>query len=536
MRLLSRLFGKKNKPWDDNLDIGQRQQQTEKMKLRRDLRGNLDTLTKLCGHSADVRIRRFRFGGQIDAAVVTIDGMVANSAVEEILKALMIESRDTGPLPRGGRDLAAAVEDLVVVSSAQWSDSFGELFGRMAIGDTVVLLDGCSEALACETTGWQTRHITEPNAEITVRGPREGFVESIMVNTSLIRRRIRVPHLWVEHLEIGSLTQTSVAMVYIKGLVREGVLEELRDRLGRIDIDGVLESGYVEDFITDQPFTIFPLLLRTERPDVVCSSLLEGRVAVLVNGSPHALVLPAELSMFVQAPDDYYEKVPIGSFVRILRWMSVIIATFLPAAYVAIINFHQELLPTALLLRIVATREGVPFPVIAEVLIMDLLFEILREAGIRLPAAIGPAISIVGALVLGEAAISAGLVSPAVVIVIALTAIASFAIPIFSVAIAFRLLRFFFLFLGAAFGLFGLQFGLLLIIIHLCSLRSFGVPYMAPLGPLIMRDMKDNFVRLWWWAQRTRPTLVGRDDVRQPRGQGPALPPFRKSQETGDRK
>ena len=224
----------------------------------------------------------------------------------------------------------------------------------------------------------------------------------------------------------------------------------------------------------------------------------------------------------MQAPDDYYEPLPIGSLIRLLRYVSLLISLLLPGFYVAVINFHQELLPTTLLLRITASREGVPFPVIAEVLLLDALFEILREAGVRLPAAIGPAISIVGALILGDAAIRAGMVSPAVVIVIALTAIAGFTAPAFSLGISFRILRFTYTIMGAVFGLFGVQFIILLTVMHLCSLRSFGYPYLNPLAPLIWQDMKDNLVRTWWWGMRERPKLLGqREPQRIPPGQAP---------------
>ena len=535
MQFIRRLLGRASEPPpDDRMDISQRHEQTQKMKLASGLEANLKTLSQLCGDSADLRIRRFTIS-QLPAAQICLDGMVEDTAVEEILRALMIDTRKMGLDPGTRRELIKSLENLMVVANINRVDGFGDLFARMALGDTAILVDGHAEAILCETTGWQTRAIKEPDAEMSVRGPREGFVESVITNISLIRRRIRVPHLWVENHEIGKLTRTTVSIVYIKGLATEDVLGELRERIGRIEIDGILEGGQLEDYIEDTPYTLFPMLLRTERPDVVCRSLLEGRVAVLVNGTPHALILPAEFSTFLQAPDDYYERVPIGSFIRVLRWASALLAIMLPAVYVAVTNFHPELIPVALALRISATREGVPFPLIVEVLGLGLLFEILREAGLRLPAAIGPAISIVGALVVGEAAIRAGLVSPAVVVVIALTAIAGFGIPVFSAAIAFRLLQLTYTLLGAAFGLLGVQFGLLLTVVHLCSLRSFGVPYLTPVAPFIVQDMKDNVLRSWWWSLETRPKLIGyREPKRQPSGQMPS--PGETSGEGGEEK
>ncbi|MEW6229663.1 MAG: spore germination protein, partial [Bacillota bacterium] len=388
--------------------------------------------------------------------------------------------------------------------------------------NSAIIFDGTPKALICATQGFETRTIDEPPAETVIRGPREGFVESIRTNISLIRRRIKSPNLWIEKFTLGHLTRTDVAMVYIKGLATEELVQEVRQRVSRIETDGILESGQVEEFIEDSPFAVFPLVFRTERVDRVVSQILEGKVAIITDGTPFVLVVPMTFPVLLQAPDDYYEKVPIGTFLRFLRFVAFGASVILPATYVAIITFHQELLPTELLLRISAAKEGVPFPVLFEVFMMELLFELLREAGIRLPRAIGPAVTIVGALVLGDAAIRAGLVSPPVVIIVALTAIASFTVPTFSFGIAARLMRFVFIVLGGMFGLFGVQFGVLVLVIFLSSLRSFGQPFLSPMAPMIIRDWKDLYVRMWHWGMRTRPLLTGsREPVRVPEGQMP---------------
>ncbi|NLO26452.1 MAG: spore germination protein [Clostridiales bacterium] len=522
MRIHRRKKEKTGDPLKDNMDLSQRYQEVQKMKLEPGLEQNLQTLQQVCGYSQDLKIRRFNINGQIPAALVYLDDMVNTLSVEEILRVLMVDVQRIEGWQKDRSLLRSAIKDLLIINSVEETDSIGELFLKMTHGNTALLVEGQAAAFVCGTVDIKNRDITEPLSETNIRGPRDGFVESLCINITLIRRRIRVPHLWIETFEIGSLTKTQVAIAYIKGLADEKMLEELRSRLERIDTDAILESGYIEQYIEDQPFTLFPLTLRTERPDIVCSSILSGRVAVLVTGSPHVLVLPADFPMFFQASDDYYEKPPQGSFVRILRWIGAIISVFLPGFYVAVVNFHQELLPTALLLRVTASREGVPFPVIAEILIMEVLFEVLREAGIRLPVAVGPAISIVGALVLGEAAIRAGIVSPAVVIVVAMTAIANFSNPVFSMAIVLRILRFAFTILAAVFGLFGIQFGILLLVVHLCSLRSLGIPYMSPLAPNIPSDMKDNFLLAPIWARTTRPKILGRrEPVRQSPGQMP---------------
>lgn len=507
---------------DDNMDISQRYHEVQQMKLVSSLEQNLQLLMQICGNSPDVKYRRFNINKQIPGAIIYLDNMIHNIMVEKILRALMIDTQKMECSYGDDKLLYSAIKNLLTVNNLEEVDNIGDLFYETTFGNVVLLVEGLSVAFVCGAADLKSRDVSEPASETNIRGPRDGFVERLCINLTLIRRRIQVPHLWVENFEIGSLTKTMVSIVYLKGLADEKMLEELRTRLKRIDIDGVLESGYIEQYIEDQPFTLFPLTLRTERPDAACSSILSGRVVVLVTGSPHALILPAQFPMFFQASDDYYEKVPFGAFVRTLRWFGAIISVLLPGFYVAIVNFHQELLPTALLLRITATREGVPFPVIAEILIMEILFEILREAGIRLPAAVGPAISIVGALVLGEATIRAGMVSPAVVIIIALTAIANFSTPVFSMAISLRVLRFIFTILAAIFGLFGLQFGILLLLVHLCSLRSLGIPYMSPLGPLTWQDMKDNILVSWIWTRTSRPKLIGhREPLRQKPGQAP---------------
>lgn len=503
----------------NGLDISEREVVTGQLKLSASLETNLKNIKEATGDSVDLGIRRFRVGGsQVKGAIVYLDGMVDSRAIEQLIEDLTIELFKTRiDLADSLAVYEAAKETLVPQKSVEEVSDFAGLWDKVSMGGTGALFDGTNKALVIETRGWKTRSVEEPAAETTLRGEREGFIESLRVNTSLLRRRIRTPHLQIKSVFVGSLTKTEVAYAYIKGLASDDLVREVHDRLEKIDIDGVLESGYLEEYIEDTSFTLFPLMERTERPDRVAASLLEGKLAVFTEGTPFVLVLPTQLSTLLQAPDDYYERLPIGSFIRVVRFIAFTMSIILPGFYVAVVNFHQELLPTVLLMRIAASREGVPFPAVVEVLIMEFLFEVLREAGVRLPRAIGPAVSIVGALILGDAAIRAGLVSPAVVITVALTAIASFSAPVFSLAIAARLLRFIFIVLGGAFGLFGIQFGLLIMLTHLSALRSFGRPYLAPFAPLIARDLKDTLARVWWWRMTTRPKL---DAFREPKRQG----------------
>jgi spore germination protein KA len=309
-------------------------------------------------------------------------------------------------------------------------------------------------------------------------------------------------------MKIGSVSKTDVSIVYIKGIAKDEIVKEIRSRLDRIEIDSILESGYIEQLIEDQSMTTFPTLYHTERPDMVAGNLLEGRVAIVVNGTPFVLLAPTVFIQFFQSVEDYYGRADIATALRFLRILIFFISIIGPASYIAGTTFHQEMIPTQLLIAIAAQRETVPFPAFIEALIMEVAFEILREAGVRMPRAVGSAISIVGALVIGQAAVQAGIVSPAMVIVVAITAIANFATPAFAIAISARLLRFIFMVAAATFGFYGIMLGILLLAVHLTSIRSFGVPYLAPMAPLIPANLGDTIVRLPMWAQKTRPKLI----------------------------
>ncbi len=496
--------------------LRERDEILEKELLKKDLEKNIDLIKKYSGGSVDIIIRTLSFAG-MPAACVFLDGQVNTETLGNILRSIIHEPQKVNleKVP-AKRALEVLTEKLLLVGEISQENRLAKIFSRLFGGETLILVAGVAEGLLCDTRGPKTRAIDEPEGETNIRGPREGFVENLRINTSLLRRRIRSPHLWIDSTSLGKITKTDVAIVYLKGIAREELIAEVKTRLEKINIDGILESGTIEEFITDDHFTPFPLIFRTERPDIITAGLLEGKVAILTDGTPFALLVPMAFEAMLQSPDDYYENPYIGSLIRILRMLSYISSILLPGLYVAVVNFHPALLPSALLLRIVATRQEVPFPVIFEVIFLQLIFEVLREAGLRLPRAIGSAISIVGALILGEAAIQASLVSPMVVIVIAGTAIASFTVPAFNLGVSARILIFFFIILGGVFGLFGIQVGVLLLLVHLTALRSFGQPYMYPLAPMVTGDLKDSLVRTWWWFMNTRPqTTAGKEPWRQ---------------------
>lgn len=375
-------------------------------------------------------------------------------------------------------------------------------------GNTIVFIDGSVTALSAGTEALKQRAVEDASSQSVVRGPREGFTESLRENTALVRRRIQNPKLRIEERKLGDQTQTTVAVMYIEGNADPEVLNELRRRLDAAELDSVLESNYIEEMIQDRHYSPFPTVYNTERPDVTASALLEGRIAILVEGTPFVLVVPALLVQFFQSSEDYYQRSDFASLVRLLRYFCFAIALLTPSFYIAITTFHQEMIPTTLLISLIGQREGIPFPAFLEAFIMEITFEILREAGIRLPKSIGQSVSIVGTLVIGQAAVDAGLVSAAMVIVVSITAIANFALPAFNVGISVRMLRFVLMAIAASFGLYGMIIAMIILGMHLCSLESMGIPYMTSFAPFRWQSQKDTFIRL---SRRTMKKYFGQN-------------------------
>lgn len=476
------------------------------------LEENMEVVKRELGNSTDLVTRTVRMEaiGQIEVGILYTEGLVDKSLISNFMESLMVHAHKREiPSDEALADepLSLIKDFMLTMGGVELLDDFDELFNAVLTGDTVLLVEGCTQGFIVNTKQWEDRGVQETSVQTVVRGSREAFSESLRTNTALVRRRINNRHLWLETKQIGKMTQTKVSVMYIKGVADENVIAEVQRRLNRIDIDGILESGNIEELIQDAAFTPFPTIYNTERPDSVAAGLLEGRVAILVDGTPIVLLVPAIFVQFFQSPEDYYQRSDFG-LLRMLRLLSFFIALLGPSIYVAITTFHQEMLQTNLLMSIAAQREGVPFPAAVEAMLMELTFELLREAGVRMPRAVGSAISIVGALVLGEAAVQAGLVSPATVIVVSITAITSFVFPSFSMSIPIRMLRFGLMALAASFGLIGVFVGLIALCLHLCTLRSFGVPYMSPLAPLNLADQRDTLLRLPIWMMHTRPYFL----------------------------
>lgn len=503
----------KNRPLlSSNKDI-----QKDSQSLSVNLNENLRLFQMIFTDCSDVVFRSFLIGNQIEALLIYIDGLADLEEIDSnLLSPLMQDITEHQDM------MNQLKKNKIAVANVKEIDSVIEGKESILSGNPLLLMEGEKRALSLGLSKWEKRSIEEPVAEGVVRGPREGFIENLRVNTALLRRKIKSQDLKMKSMKIGRYTKTDVVIAYIEGLVDHTLLEEVQNRLQRIDLDGVLESGYIEELIEDHPFSPFPQILDTERPDVVAANLLEGRVAILIDETPFVLVLPITFFSLLQAPEDYYQRFLVSNCIRWLRYVFFAISLLAPSLYVAILTFHHEMVPTILLVGIASARESVPFPALVEALIMEITFEALREAGIRLPKQVGAAVSIVGALVIGEAAVSAGLVSEIMVIVVALTGIASFMVPRYVQGAAFRMLRIPIMLLAGTLGLLGVMFGVIAISIHLCKLRSFGVPYLSPIGPAKVRDWKDVIVRAPWWMLNTRPHLTGEyNPYRQSPGQKP---------------
>lgn len=477
---------------------------------------NLSVLTTVFSNCSDLICRELRIGQEeIPAYLIFISGMTNEQALNQnVLTPIMnmrFEIQDVLSLNK----IELLKNVFLEIGNIKEMFNIREVVKAILNGSAVLLLDRVERALEIDIQGFESRTVAEPVSEGVVRGPREGFTETLRTNTVLLRRKIKSPHLKLEKFILGQATNTEVNIAYLEGTVNSKTVGEVRKRISRIKVDSILESAYIEELIEDAPFSLFPQIEHSERPDKVAAAILAGRIAIFTDGTPFVLMLPTTFFMFLQSNEDYYERYFYSTLIRLVRVIFLNFALLLPGIYIAITTYHRELLPTALLTSITAAREGVPFPTVIEVLIMEITFEALREAGVRLPRPVGQAVSIVGALVIGDAAVKANIVSSATVIIVALTGISSFILPAYNFALSIRILRFIMILLGSTLGMYGILLGLLVMQAHLVSLRSFGVPYFAPLAPFNLKDAQDLVIRAPWWAMGERPRLLGNNNRRR---------------------
>lgn len=471
------------------------------IKIEKDIKKNEQELKNIFKDANDIIFRKIDAGEgsqKVKMLLVYVDGMTTKEAISEYAVEKLMHNLDLSKLENSDQELQNVIVNTnIAITEIQALQNIQECVDKVLSGETVLLIDGCSKGIMLASRGWPMRGVQEPSAETLIRGARDGFNETMKVNITLIRRRIRDPKLKVKYMQVGSRSKTDIAIIYIEDLVNNTVLETVEKRIRNINIDAVLESSYIEEMIEDDSYSPFPQLENTERPDAAASALLEGRVVITVDNTPAVLIAPAIFVSFMQSSEDYYERWMPSCVTRFIRYLALPIVMLLPALYVAVTQYHPNLLPTQLALYVAASRANVPFPPYFEALLMELVMELVREASLRITSPVGSTIGLVGGLVIGQSSVTAGLITPLAVIIVAMTAIASFAIPSYNFSTSIRMIRFGFIIVASMFGLFGISIGLCLLIIHLCTLKSCGIPYMTPLSSFIdnRKDLRDTIIR-----------------------------------------
>ncbi|WP_339315096.1 spore germination protein [Paenibacillus sp. FSL R10-2734] len=507
--LLGSLFGKKRNVKSKET-VHEEGFHRSRPPLEKSIDLTIDRIRSELGNSPDLIVRYFPLPNvpHVRIAAVYMEGLTDTVKLNDFATNLIWEQTDEIDFSNAvNRKIIfeAVWKNAMTVGDAKVQDNWNDLIYALLSGDAVIMVDGYASGILASLRGGDQRDISEPTTEVNIRGPRDSFTEAISTNVSLVRRRLKSPNLWLESMVIGDVSQTEVSMMYLHGTVDDALVKEVRKRLKDIRVDAILESGNVEQLIEDEPYTPFPTVYNTERPDVTAGNLLEGRIAVFVDGTPNTLILPTTFSHFFKAAEDYYQRADYAIFMRFIRYFSFIIMILLPSSYIAVTTHHQEMIPTPLAINILAQREGVPLPILFEALLMEGAFEIIREAGTRMPRAIGQAVSIVGAIVLGQAAVEAGIVTAMMVIIVAFTGIASFTMPGFTLATSSRIIRFPMMIAAATFGFYGVIMGFILVVAHLVSLRSFGIPYLSPFAPFGLSSQKDTLLRAPDKTSKSRP-------------------------------
>jgi len=465
----------------------------------------------------DVVIRKLTIPGQpaVKAMLVFTDGLADKKIVNMTVLQPLMMMRNAREELYSADLVSIIIEEYLPSGQASRVSRFQEVQQGINTGDAVLFFDGIGEAVTVETKGFEHRGVDRPATEQSIRGSQNAFSEVLRVNTALIRSMLHSSDLVTEMIPIGKRGHSNCAVMYLQSVANRELVAEVRRRIKGINTDLIIDSGVLEHFITDSPKSPFPQSLSTERPDRVVVHLVEGRVALLVDGSPFAHVVPVSLFTLMHSADDFALNLYYTNFLRIVRWIGAFLSMFLPAFYLAISTFHQEAIPTELLLSITAARGQVPFPTIVEILLLEGAFELVREGGLRVPGVLGSTIGIVGALILGQAAVAAKIVSPIMVIVIAVTGLASYSIPDYRLASSLRLIRFIFVFLSMSMGLVGMACGFFVLTAILCSMKSFGMPYMAPIAPKTTPG-GDVILRKTAYMQQRRPDeLNTQDAIRQ---------------------
>lgn len=481
--------------------------------------------------NSDIKIREFSLlahNKTYKAFLIYIDGMVDNDLINNyILNPLMLRNRinsfvsplksDVNNQKENNKITIKKVKkfnlvdyiynNLIPQNSVEKETSFDNIISGINSGNCVLFVDTINTAFNLEVKGFKQRSVESPKNEIIIKGPHESFVENLRTNTSMLRRIVNNQNLIIENISVGEITQTSCSLCYMKNITNSDLVAEAKFRLNNLSIDSLISAGQLEQLIEDDDALGVPQMISSERPDKCVKALMQGRIVILVNGNPYALIAPAILIDFLSSPEDSNLKPLFANFLKFIRSLAFFIALLLPGIYIAVTGYHQEILPTELLFSILASRENVPFPILFELLVMEISFELIREGSLRIPSPIGPSLGIVGTLILGEAAVSANIVSPILIIVVAITGLSSFAIPDFYFSFHLRVYRFAFTILGYIAGLLGIGLGLFVYTAMLSGLKSFGVPYTSPFAPGL-QDLGLKFFIPPFWKQEHRESFL----------------------------
>ena len=501
----------------------------KKTKISVNIDENIAQYKKIFADCADIKMRPMWLGAEhgTQCFLAYIEVAVSNTLLENTALGRLLAALEKIPEDQMRHVLDTNALGIVDATPYEYVE---DAAAGMLTGDAILFVDGYDKALKIADKGYPGMDVQEPDSEKVIRGSKEGFTDSVKTNTALIRKRVRSTRVKVQEINCGIRSHTAIDLVYMEDLAYPSVIEEVKRRLVDYEIDGIMDSGIVEQLAEEKWYSPFPQFQTTQRPDRAAIAVMEGRVVLLSDNSPVALILPTDINSFLKTSDDYYNRFEVATFARILRYMAAFLSMTLPGLYLAVTNFHTQILPTPLLLSFWEARIGVPFPAALEVILMELSFELLREAGVRLPGAMGNTIGIVGGLIIGQAAVDANLVSPIVVIVVAFTALCSFSIPNEEFAFSFRILKFYMILMSAWLGFFGFLLGLLTVLIHLSRLRSFGIPYLMPFTGADLNgyeDMRDTIWRAPLRMMTSRPIYARRGErvrLKNKRGAGSDAP------------
>ncbi len=536
---MANLFTKKNLTNELNKDVEQnvindiekniatnfKKNQKQRIEVSKDLQDNINFLGSAFKDCGDIVKREFNFGKNLDikSYIIYFDLLVDRDLIDRsIIYSLADEMAESKPeINSNTENLFEIIKNTFIGTvDLRVSDDLTEIKSAVLSGDTALFIDKSTQVIIIATKGWPNRGIPSVENEVSIHGSKESFSDVFRFNTVLIRRRVRDERLKCKQYKVGTRSETDVAVMYMQDIAKDDIVLEIINKIEKINIDAIYDAGHLDQIIEENWLSPFPQSQLTERPDKASSALLEGRVVIVVDNSPLVLVLPTTLNIFFQASDDYFQRTEIVSFVRIIRYVAGVLSVCSLGLYLCVSVYHPYMIPIDLVYKISDARKDVPFPPLLELLAMDLSFELLREAGIRLPSPIGSTIGIVGGLIIGQSAVEAGLVSPIIVIIVAFSAITSFTVPNVDLVSGFRISKYIITIASAFLGFLGFWLSILLIATHLSALKSFGVPYLFPFiaGEVNdYTDLKDSIIRAPLKKMSTRPIFAKRSQKRRSR-------------------